>query len=462
MPPPTKLSEVETAVRLVSSGAKWEASDPTEALAYYSAALEKLIGYLPRASEYSEEGKMIRTLIENTISRGEIMKQEIDSNFRPYDASAVPPPVRGPLGETIVASSEAPVDVPRRPATHQAVPPISPAKSFASTRVDPKRAGAVHWSDVAGLESAKESLSEAAILPQRFPCLFTGKRKPWKGILLYGPPGTGKSHLAAALASEAKVRFFSVTASDLLSKWQGESAKQVRALFEEARACSPSIIFIDEVDALCGARSSEDSTSTSQVKTEILTQVDGIPSIAGGGQGCVLLLGATNLPWNIDQAMRRRFEKRIYIPLPRKGARRRMFELHSEGVECLLGKDDLERFAAATEGFSGSDIKVATRDALMGPVRRVQKATHFTLDVLRGPALPVEPGALLPVVPCSPDADGAFACTYDTLPPHVELTAPPVTVEDFEVAIGQTKASVSTLDLAAFELWTKEFGAEGE
>lgn len=112
----------------------------------------------------------------------------------------------------------------------------------------------VKWSDVSGLEKAKEALKEAVVLPTMFPQLFTGKRKPWKGILLYGPPGTGKSFLAKACATEAKATFFSVSSSNIVSKWQGESERLVKSLFELARQSRPAIIFIDEIDSLLSAR----------------------------------------------------------------------------------------------------------------------------------------------------------------------------------------------------------------
>ena len=113
----------------------------------------------------------------------------------------------------------------------------------------------VKWDDVAGLEAAKAALKEAVILPARFPQLFTGKRRPWKGILLYGPPGTGKSYLAKAVATEANSAFFAVSSSDLVSKWQGESERLVKTLFEMGREQKPSVIFIDEIDSLCSNRS---------------------------------------------------------------------------------------------------------------------------------------------------------------------------------------------------------------
>ena len=134
----------------------------------------------------------------------------------------------------------------------------------------------VKWADVAGLEGAKEALKEAVILPIRFPHLFTGKRKPWKGILLFGPPGTGKSYLAKAVATEANnSTFFSVSSSNLVSKWLGESEKLVKNLFEMAREHKPSIIFIDEVDSLCGSRSENESESARRIKTEFLVQMQG-------------------------------------------------------------------------------------------------------------------------------------------------------------------------------------------
>lgn len=131
----------------------------------------------------------------------------------------------------------------------------------------------IKWDDVAGLEGAKEALKEAVVLPIRFPQLFVGKRKPWKGILLYGPPGTGKSFLAKAVATEADSTFFAMSSSDLVSKWQGESEKLVKQMFEMAREAKPSIIFIDEIDSLCTSRSEGESESSRRIKTEFLVQV---------------------------------------------------------------------------------------------------------------------------------------------------------------------------------------------
>mmetsp|Transcript_34984 Transcript_34984/g.82490 ORF Transcript_34984/g.82490 Transcript_34984/m.82490 type:complete len:410 (+) Transcript_34984:410-1639(+) len=168
----------------------------------------------------------------------------------------------------------------------------------------------VKWDDVAGLEGAKEALKEAVVLPIRFPNLFTGNRKPWKGILLYGPPGTGKSYLAKAVATEVDSTFFSISSSDLVSKWLGESERLVRNLFEMASEQKPSIIFIDEIDALCGSRSDGESDASRRMKNEFLVRMQGAGTSVDVG---VLVLGATNIPWSLDPGIRRRFEKRMYV-----------------------------------------------------------------------------------------------------------------------------------------------------
>jgi len=208
----------------------------------------------------------------------------------------------------------------------------------------------VKWNDVAGLAAAKEALKEAVILPIKFPHLFTGQRTPWRGILMYGPPGTGKSYLAKAVATEANSTFFSVSSSAIVSKWQGESEKLVRSLFDLARENKPSIIFIDEIDSLCGQRSDSESESARRIKTEFLVQMNGV----GNDMQGVLVLAATNLPWLLDNAIRRRFEKRIYIPLPEEGARGRMFQIHLGDTPHTLTQENFKQLAAATDFYSGS------------------------------------------------------------------------------------------------------------
>jgi vacuolar protein-sorting-associated protein 4 len=215
-------------------------------------------------------------------------------------------------------------------------------------------------------------------MPTRFPQLFTGKRKPFKGILLYGPPGTGKSYLAKSVATEADSTFFSVSSADLISKWQGESEKLVRNLFQMARESEDgrAIIFLDEVDSLCGSRSEGESDSMRRVKTEFLVQMDGV----GNESGQVLVLGATNIPWDLDAAIRRRFEKRVYIPLPEAEARTTMVKIHLGDTPNDLSEDDFAKIGELTTGASGSDIKILVKEALMQPLKQCQQAKQWLKD----------------------------------------------------------------------------------
>jgi len=309
----------------------------------------------------------------------------------------------------------------------------------------------VKWDDVAGLDQAKGLLKEAVILPVKFPALFTGKRTPWRGILLYGPPGTGKSYLAKAVATEAGAScFLSVSSSDLVSKFQGESERLVKQLFEMARENSPAIVFIDEIDSLCGNRSDGENESGRRIKTEFLVQMQGV----GKSNDGVLVLGATNTPWDLDPAIRRRFEKRIYIPLPDKPARKVIFKVSIGSTPHNLKDKDFDTLSDKTEGFSGSDISVLVRDALYEPVRTCQLATHFKQVA--------DPDGKFDSLwePCAPSAAGATEMSLNDVEAG-RLKPVDLTYRMFENSARSAKPSVGKGDLARFEEWTKAFGQEG-
>ncbi|KAJ2123332.1 Vacuolar protein sorting-associated protein 4 [Coemansia sp. RSA 2131] len=314
----------------------------------------------------------------------------------------------------------------------------------------------VRWDDVAGLDGAKESLKEAVILPTRFPQLFTGKRTPWRGILLYGPPGTGKSYLAKAVATEANSTFYSVSSSDIVSKWMGESEKLIKNLFAMARENRPSIIFIDEVDSLCGSRSDSEPEASRRIKTEFLVQMQGV----GNDDTGVLVLGATNIPWTLDVGIRRRFEKRIYIPLPDAAARARMFQLHIGNTPCTLTQRDYRMLADRTDGYSGSDVAVIVRDALMQPIRKVQLATHFKR--VRQPADRENASGELRDywTPCSPGDAHAVEMTWSDVQGD-ELWEPDLTLTDFLKAVKNSRPTVNSEDLSKHVKFTDDFGQEG-
>ncbi|KAL8710457.1 MAG: hypothetical protein Q9220_004889 [cf. Caloplaca sp. 1 TL-2023] len=309
----------------------------------------------------------------------------------------------------------------------------------------------IKWEDVAGLEGAKEALKEAVILPIKFPHLFVGKRQPWKGILLYGPPGTGKSYLAKAVATEANSTFFSVSSSDLVSKWMGESERLVKQLFSMARENKPSIIFIDEVDALCGPRGEGESEASRRIKTELLVQMDGVGRDSKG----VLILGATNIPWQLDGAIRRRFQRRVHISLPDLPGRMKMFELAVGTTPCDLKAADFKTLGQLSEGYSGSDISIAVQDALMQPVRKIQTATHYKPVMVE-----VEGQMLEKLTPCSPGDKGAVEMNWTEVDSE-KLLEPPLILKDFVKAVKGARPTVSQEDIKRSAEWTAEFGSEG-
>lgn len=313
----------------------------------------------------------------------------------------------------------------------------------------------VNFSDVAGLEAAKQALTEAVLLPIKMPNLFKGPTQPWKGILLYGPPGTGKSFLAKAVAGEANnSTFLTVSTAELTSKWVGESEKLIKSLFETARQNRPSVIFIDEIDSLVSTRNDDtDSESGRRIKTEFLIQMDGISSNNNG----VLLIAATNLPWSLDPAMRRRFEKRIYVPLPDADARLYMLQNKLKDAAHSLSKQDIRELAQSTDGFSGADISILIRDALMQPIREFQQSKYFIQKKgvdMNG----VTRDGLW--IACTKSTRGARNCSWDDLPPD-DVMQPVASLKHFRKSMMKVRPSVSKGDLKQYEKWTEEYGEDG-
>ncbi|XP_059572174.1 spastin isoform X3 [Alligator mississippiensis] len=227
----------------------------------------------------------------------------------------------------------------------------------------------VKFDDIAGQELAKQALQEIVILPSLRPELFTGLRAPARGLLLFGPPGNGKTMLAKAVAAESNATFFNISAASLTSKYVGEGEKLVRALFAVARELQPSIIFIDEVDSLLCERREGEHDASRRLKTEFLIEFDGVQS---SGEDRILVMGATNRPQELDDAVLRRFTKRVYVSLPNEETRLILLKNLLSKQGSPLTQKELAQLARMTDGYSGSDLTALAKDAALGPIRELK------------------------------------------------------------------------------------------
>ncbi|KAE9467760.1 hypothetical protein C3L33_00301, partial [Rhododendron williamsianum] len=284
----------------------------------------------------------------------------------------------------------------------------------------------VRWDDVAGLTEAKRLLEEAVVLPLWMPEYFQGIRRPWKGVLMFGPPGTGKTLLAKAVATECGTTFFNVSSATLASKWRGESERMVRCLFDLARAYAPSTIFIDEIDSLCNARgASGEHESSRRVKSELLVQVDGVSNTStneDGSRKLVMVLAATNFPWDIDEALRLKSLSFFlflfsYIQQPSKEA---------IGKANIHTTSEFRKPGGQTEGYSGDDLTNVCRDASLNGMRR--KIAGKTRDEIKNMS-------------------------------KEDISKDPVAMCDFEEALKKVQPSVSAADIERHEKWLSEFGS---
>ena len=249
----------------------------------------------------------------------------------------------------------------------------------------------IKWDDVGGLEDVKQELKEAVEWPLKHPETFQrlGIRPP-KGTLLYGIPGTGKTLLAKAVASESEANFISVKGPELLSKWVGESEKGVREVFRKAKQASPTVIFFDEIDAIAGARSGNDTDSgvTKRVVNQLLTEMDGLEELED-----VAIIAATNRPDILDAGLMRpgRFDRHIQVKEPDEEARVSIFKVHTKDMP--LAEDvDLKKLAKNTEGYVGADIEAVCREAAMLALRDDLEASEIPYKYFKDALDKVKPG----------------------------------------------------------------------
>ena len=228
----------------------------------------------------------------------------------------------------------------------------------------------VTWEDIGDLEDAKEKIREIVELPMKHPELFKHLGiEPPKGILLYGPPGTGKTLLAKALANEIGAYFIMINGPEIMSKFYGESEQRLREIFKEAEENAPSIIFIDEIDAIAPKREEVTGEVEKRVVAQLLTLMDGIKE-----RGRVIVIGATNRPDAVDPALRRpgRFDREIEIRPPDRRARKLILQVHTRNMP--LAEDvDLDKLAELTHGYTGADLAALAKEAAMNALRRFIK-----------------------------------------------------------------------------------------
>ncbi|MGM0687408.1 MAG: ATP-binding protein, partial [Promethearchaeati archaeon] len=334
-------------------------------------------GMLKEASEYYLSGSKVLLKLAKGSSLPSIRKhyyeraQEcvqrvreisgINENSRNQDARSISHPPRNTKGEDITK--------PSRRSAEEGDEETGKLREMIRRTITTRKPN-VAMSDVAGLDDVKNTIHDAVVTPIKHPELFKGRaRQPWKGILLYGPAGCGKTLIAKAVATEAEATFFNVSAGNMVSKWLGESERLVMTLFEMARETQPSVIFLDELDSIGVSRSASDLGGERRLKTQLLTELQGLSNDINER---VTLIGATNLPWEIDFALLSRFEKRIHVPLPDKSTRERIFEIHMEDID-ITPDVNYSELAELAKGFSGRDISVACREAAMEPIRELKE-----------------------------------------------------------------------------------------
>lgn len=295
------------------------------------------------------------------------------------------------------------------------------------------------WTDVVGLENARKILQEAFVVLTNFPEIFGENLKPWKGILLYGASGTGKTLLAKACATEANANFFSVCFSDLFLQNITESERLLRNLFDKARTNTPSILFISKIDKL--QLNDSESESYRRLKTELLIQMD----IQSTKKDSVLVIASSNTPWDLDPTIRRRFTRRIYIPLPDEQSRRNLFSQSSKST--TLTPIQILKLSKLTESFSCSQITKIIELANDQPRRNSEKSAFFKKTNEK-------------FIKCAENDPDCIAMKSSDIPPGC-LLVEKANFHDFFEVIKGVQPVASFEDLSKFREFTENFGLDG-
>ncbi|KAJ3005236.1 hypothetical protein HKX48_000798 [Thoreauomyces humboldtii] len=398
------------------------------------------------ADTVSRRQKVLPTTTDPFMTGREVLRLQSGTEYANANEDDPPPPRPRPKVKKFVSPLNAKEDPeaaqPIEP-VHELLRNITPAMVSIIMNEMLDKVAEVTWDDIAGLKLAKATIKETVVFPMLRPDIFQGLRAPAKGVLLFGPPGTGKTLIGKCIASQCKASFFSISSSSLTSKYvcvnlcmfdpglicllslhfvdriflsqHSDGEKMVRALFAVARVHQPSVIFVDEIDSLLGRRVEGEHDATRRIKTEFLVQFDGCGTNATDR---ILMIGATNRPQEIDEAARRRFRKKLYIPLPESEARGRIITNALSTLRHGLSEAEVKDVVERTEGYSGSDVDGLIREAALGPIRAIEDITNIQVDDIR-----------------------------------------PVVMEDLSDALTQVRASVSPGDLEMYVKFDQEFGS---
>ncbi|EFA06582.2 uncharacterized protein LOC663681 [Tribolium castaneum] len=289
--------------------------------------------------------------------------------------------------------------------------------------------------EIIGLYEIKKTLKSLVILPKTQPQLFKN-RTICNSILLYGPPGTGKTRLAHALAAEATATFYSISAGDVLSPYVGQTEKTIKALFQHLKnGCEFSILFIDEIDAFCRKRSGSEHEYTRRIKTELMCQLSGIENCKN-----FIIVCATNCPWDLDCAILRRFQKRIYVPLPSQIERLEFFKFFTRNIHFEGSNGDWTTLLEKTEGFSGSDLNDLVQTALNIPLKELEDTKIWKCS---------DDGFYEPVMG-EQDLSKVVCSELQDLPSN-SIKERSVQMNDFLIAADSVKSTVSPNDVRKYE-----------
>lgn len=297
----------------------------------------------------------------------------------------------------------------------------------------------VKFEDIGALDEVKQTLKELVMLPLQRPELFAkgNLTKPCKGILLFGPPGTGKTMLAKAVASQSGANFINISMSTIASKWFGEGEKYVKAIFTLASKIAPTVIFIDEIDSILGKRERPgEHEAMRKIKNEFMANWDGLKTKTTER---ILVLGATNRPFDLDDAVLRRLSRRLMVDLPSQENRTKILKVILKG-EDLAEDFNYDVLATLTEGFSGSDLKNLCVAAAYQPIREILEKEKKELEEQVGKEEIMEEKKI-----------------------DQEIFIRPLTMKDFEKSMKEISASVSEDAFSIGELrkWNEIYGERG-